>query len=124
MPDMNEPLGLREGSQETVTFQLRRQDEDDEEPVPYEVTGKTVIMRRRSGANNRDSFSTADIPALLVASDPALGILQFTGDADTWKGAEARYKYELYFEVEASPGVWICFAETDNLAVEIERAFG
>jgi len=111
-------LNLREGSQETITFIVTQAG------LAYSLIGLTVILRTRNKRNAVASFSTADLPALLILSGPANGEMQFNPAADTWKGQAAGFEYEIYFDVETAPGVLIAFPEFTNLSITIAPAFG
>ena len=109
-------LYLREGSEETIEFTLKRGN------VPFNLTGKTVVMHRINSLEIKDAFSTADMPPLLVISDGVNGQLKFNPSSTTWKKESIGSEYSLYFDVDVA-GKSLFFPEANNINVRISPAF-
>ena len=111
-------LELREGSIEPITFTLSRN------YAAYDLTGKAIRMRRRSGTHIDDLFTSTDVSPRLAVTTAASGIVTFTPLSTTWKGVSAEYEYFLYFEVEVTAGKWYAWAEAIDIKIKIIPKFG
>lgn len=104
-------ITLRENSQEALLFTLRNAGAD------YDPSGLTVRMMRRTKKGVEDIISTADgAPILTITAE---GLVRLDPADDTWLGATSGWRYDVYFSVEASGGVWISYPEDSNIKVII-----
>jgi hypothetical protein len=114
---MSDIITVREGSTEDIVFYLLRGG------VAVNLGTDEVILRRRSGEGIEDAFKTTDVGPILSVTDATNGEVTLAPAAATWKGAAARWEYQIYFEAGPALGEHLVYPEGDNITIKVIPRF-